>query len=91
MTRLLFATAIVVAFTVSANAQRCPAGADAFLNCLPLDHRYGGPGEISRPQLQEHKHISGKGHIATTLPTSLASVVVQQPPSSGAIRAHCAR
>lgn len=33
-------------------AQRCPAGHDAFLNCLPLDHRYGGPGEISRPQLQ---------------------------------------
>jgi hypothetical protein len=34
-----------------AHAQRCPAGADAFQNCLPLDHRYGGPGEIPRPQL----------------------------------------
>ena len=31
-----------------AHAQRCPAGADAFQNCLPLDHRYGGPGEIQR-------------------------------------------
>jgi hypothetical protein len=30
-------------------AQRCPAGADAFGSCLPLDHRYGGPGSI--PQL----------------------------------------
>jgi hypothetical protein len=38
-----------------ASAQRCPAGADAFQNCLPLDHRYGGPGEISRPQ-REHAH-----------------------------------
>jgi len=37
------------------------------------------------------KHMSGKGRIATTLPTSLASVVVQQPPSSEATRAHCAR
>jgi len=36
----------------SAHAQRCPAGQDAFLNCLPPDHRYGGPGEISRPQLE---------------------------------------
>jgi hypothetical protein len=53
MTRLLFATAIVVAFTASANAQRCPAGADAFQSCLPLDHRYGGPGTIqqSRPRM----------------------------------------
>jgi hypothetical protein len=31
-----------------AQAQRCPAGHDAFLNCLPLDHRYGGPGQIQR-------------------------------------------
>jgi hypothetical protein len=31
-----------------AHAQRCPAGQDAFLNCLPLDHRYGGPGAIQR-------------------------------------------
>jgi hypothetical protein len=33
-----------------AHAQRCPAGADAFLNCLPLDHRYGGPGTIQQRQ-----------------------------------------
>src|SRR5262249_37329868 len=50
----LLLTGISVLFlaTGAAQAQRCPAGADAFLNCLPLDHRYGGPGEISRPQLQ---------------------------------------
>jgi hypothetical protein len=33
-----------------AHAQRCPAGADEFLNCLPLDHRYGGPGAIQQKQ-----------------------------------------
>jgi hypothetical protein len=49
------------------------------------------PAKFHDRNSSEHKHISGKGHIATTLPTSLASVVVQQPPSSGAIRAHCAR
>jgi hypothetical protein len=31
-----------------AHAQRCPAGADAFGTCLPLDHRYGGPGSIQQ-------------------------------------------
>jgi hypothetical protein len=31
-----------------AAAQRCPAGADAFGSCLPLDHRYGGPGSIQQ-------------------------------------------
>jgi hypothetical protein len=31
-----------------AQAQRCPAGADAFGTCLPLDHRYGGPGQVQQ-------------------------------------------
>jgi hypothetical protein len=41
-----------------AYSQRCPAGADAFGSCLPLDHRYGGPGEIqtrSRPRPEDFK------------------------------------
>jgi hypothetical protein len=51
---LIFMTVVYVAvFMVfmalgPAHAQRCPAGADAFGSCLPLDHRYGGPGEIQR-------------------------------------------
>jgi hypothetical protein len=39
-------TTIIIALLMAiqpAYAQRCPAGADAFLNCLLLDHRYGGP------------------------------------------------
>jgi hypothetical protein len=31
-----------------AHAQRCPAGADAFGSCLPLDHRYGGVSSIQQ-------------------------------------------
>jgi hypothetical protein len=49
---MLLSIAVLFLATGTAQAQRCPAGADAFLNCLPPDHRYGGPGEISRPQLQ---------------------------------------
>jgi hypothetical protein len=48
-----FAAALIitalVGLTTRAEAQRCPAGADAFGSCLPLDHRYGGPGQIQRP------------------------------------------
>jgi hypothetical protein len=45
---------------IGAHAQRCPAGADAFGSCLPLDHRYGGPGQIqqlsqNRPRPQDFK------------------------------------
>ena len=52
-TAALIATLAVVAlllFTAlrPAHAQRCPAGADAFGSCLPLDHRYGGPGQVQR-------------------------------------------
>jgi hypothetical protein len=46
--KLLFVYAVsltALAITTSlAQAQRCPSGQDAFLNCLPADHRYGGPG-----------------------------------------------
>jgi hypothetical protein len=45
-------TTIIIALLMAiqpAHAQRCPAGADAFGSCLPLDDRYGGPGEIQRP------------------------------------------
>jgi hypothetical protein len=54
LTFMLAATVVALVWISSlpAHAQRCPSGADAFLNCLPPDHRYGGPGEISRPQLQ---------------------------------------
>jgi len=44
-------TALFLA-TGTAHAQRCPAGQDAFLNCLPMDQRYGQPGQIPTPQLQ---------------------------------------
>jgi hypothetical protein len=42
---------------IGARAQRCPAGADAFGSCLPLDHRYGGPGQIQRggPRPEDHR------------------------------------
>jgi hypothetical protein len=46
-----------------AHAQRCPAGADAFMNCLPLDHRTGGPGEISIQQrrfAQSHRNTGNR-------------------------------
>jgi hypothetical protein len=42
-----------------AHAQRCPAGADAFGSCLPLDHRYGGPGQIQRWRPTPE---TGRGH-----------------------------
>jgi hypothetical protein len=42
-----------------AHAQRCPAGADAFGSCLPLDHRYGGPGQIQRWRPSPE---TGRGH-----------------------------
>jgi hypothetical protein len=59
-TAIAIAIAIVLVTSASAIAQRCPAGADAFLNCLPPDHRYGGPGSIqqlspSRPRPQDFK------------------------------------
>jgi hypothetical protein len=44
-------TTIIIALFMAiqpAHAQRCPAGADAFGSCLPLHHRYGGPGQIQR-------------------------------------------
>ena len=47
LTMLLVAWTPIVGASL-AHAQRCPAGADAFLNCLPLDHRYGGPGTMPR-------------------------------------------
>ena len=47
MKTLLIAIAIVFVAS-AAYAQRCPAGADAFGSCLPLDHRYGGPGQVQR-------------------------------------------
>ena len=61
MKKYLIATAIAFyAITNPAHAQRCPAGADAFGSCLPLDHRYGGPGQIqgrtgSRPRPEDFK------------------------------------
>jgi hypothetical protein len=54
-------TTIIIALLMAiqpARAQRCPAGADAFGSCLPLDHRYGDPGEIqtrSRPRPEDFK------------------------------------
>jgi hypothetical protein len=39
----------------AATAQRCPAGADAFGSCLPLDHRYGGLGSIQQLSPQRPK------------------------------------
>src|SRR5262249_53706027 len=45
----LIAIVIGLMFLIApAHAQRCPAGHNAFLNCLPLDHRYGGRGAIQR-------------------------------------------
>jgi hypothetical protein len=51
---------ITLAMAAPAYAQRCPAGADAFGSCLPLDQRYGGPGQVqqlspNRPRPQDFK------------------------------------
>ena len=50
MKKALLAGVAALFLATPAQAQRCAAGQDAFLNCLPLDHRYGGAGEIPRPQ-----------------------------------------
>jgi hypothetical protein len=39
--KTLLLAAAFACITSTATAQRCPAGADAFGSCLPLDHRYG--------------------------------------------------
>jgi hypothetical protein len=64
-TRTTIAIALLLALMlfgtiIGARAQRCPAGNDAFGSCLPLDHRYGGPGSIqqlspNRPRPQDFK------------------------------------
>jgi hypothetical protein len=66
----VMATACVAVFMLfmalhPAHAQRCPAGADAFGSCLPLDHRYGGPGQIQRWRPTPE---TGRGHEQTQFP-----------------------
>jgi hypothetical protein len=80
---LIFMTVVyVAAFMVfmalgPAHAQRCPAGADSFGSCLPLDHRYGGPGESDqagrrvddrhcRHRARQHAFICTPGGLPTT-------------------------
>jgi hypothetical protein len=58
---LLTGIAALFLATETAHAQRCPAGQDAFLNCLPTDQRYGQPGQIPTPQLQ---HAQRHGRAA---------------------------
>jgi hypothetical protein len=48
LARLTVIAALMFMAVQPAQAQRCPAGADAFGSCLPLDHRYGGPGQVQR-------------------------------------------
>jgi hypothetical protein len=53
--KTLLLAAAFACITSTATAQRCPAGADAFGSCLPLDHRYGGPGQIQQLSPQRPK------------------------------------
>jgi hypothetical protein len=53
--KTLLLAAAFACITSTATAQRCPAGADAFGSCLPLDHRYGGPDQIQQLSPQRPK------------------------------------
>jgi hypothetical protein len=64
---VILMTAICIAiFTLfmaprPAHAQRCPAGQDAFLNCLPLNHQgYRATNEISIRQQEYARSHSGR-------------------------------
>jgi hypothetical protein len=69
---VILMTAICIAiFTLfmaprPAHAQRCPAGQDAFLNCLPLNHQgYRATNEISIRQQEYARSHSGRTGVSS--------------------------
>jgi hypothetical protein len=62
-------TTIIIALLMAiqpAHAQRCPAGTDAFLNCLPLNHQgYRATNEISIRQQEYARSHSGRTGVSS--------------------------